>query len=94
MNLLSYKNRFKPSAFAPQNIDAINGYLYCLADLLKYMEDLTEFNPHKRMIDSVDILNAITETNAALQKIGEAAKTDLQAAFNEMAGNDDLKDVL
>lgn len=81
MNLLNYQNRFKTLPFAPENVDKVNGYLYCLQDLLKYMEQLTEFNPSKRFIDSVDILNAITETNAALKEVSKRHETQLTDSF-------------
>ena len=68
MNLLQFKNRFKPSAFTPPNVNEIKGYMGALEDLLTYLQDVTAFDPSKRMIDSVSLLNAITETNAELGK--------------------------
>lgn len=88
MNLLSYKNRFKPSAFAPINIDEINGYREALEDILSFLKEKTEFNPAKRMVDSVDILDSISETSGKITELYQRAEMELQGAFNELAGVD------
>lgn len=85
MNLLNFKDRFKKSAFLPTNVNQVTGYMWAMQDLLKLLQDITQFNPEKRMVDSVDLLNAITETNAALMNISRNADKELQGAFTEMA---------
>ena len=88
MNLLSYQNRFRTLPGTPANIDKVNGYLYALQDFLKYMEQLTGFNPDKRFVDSVDIVNAISETNAELTKVSQAVEKDLKTALKDLQNVD------
>lgn len=51
------------------DIKTMNGYLSCLVALQRYIEKATEFNPGKRYIDAIDILNKITATNNELQRL-------------------------
>lgn len=104
MNLLNYRGRFAHS----KNIVALEAYTWALQDVLKLMEELTEFNPSKRMVDSVTILEAIEQTNEAvtektieLRKELEQLKTvDLGGAKThaflkeQLTDPDDLKGVL
>ena len=74
MNLLNYQNRFRTLPGTPQNVDKLSGYTYALSDLLKYMEEITLFDPSRRFVDSVDIINTISETNAELTKYANEFK--------------------
>ena len=98
MNLLSYQNRFRALPGTPANIDKVNGYLYALQDFLKYMEQLTGFNPDKRFVDSVDIVNAISETNSELIKVSREHEKELETALKDLKkvdlGSDKVKDFL
>jgi len=80
MNLLNYQHRFKTLPGTLPNIDKLSGYSYALSDLLKYMEDITQFDPSKRFVDSVDIINTISETNAEITKqANEFKRLDLNS---------------
>lgn len=68
MNLLNFKNRFENLEPTDKNIGEVNGYLLAIMDMMEYVKEITEYNPAKRMIDAVDILEAIRETN---ERIGE-----------------------
>jgi len=98
MNLLQFKNRFKPSAFTPPNTDEIKGYMGALEDILSYLQDQTQFDPSKRMIDSVAFLNAIVDTNAELAKkisqINLNSPKVQQFLQEQINDPDDLKNVL
>ena len=74
MNLLNYQNRFRTLPGTLPNIDKLSGYTYALSDLLKYMEEITLFDPSRRFVDSVDIINTISETNAELTKYANEFK--------------------
>lgn len=68
---------------APSEIQAVNGYLLCLTALMERLKELTEFKPEKRYIDSVELLDAITETNNELlklhrQTVGQLILTELK----------------
>lgn len=82
MNLLLYKNRFQDKT----NPDETNGYIFAMQDLLKYIEELTEFNPSKRMIDSVDITTAIGDTTIALRGLLTVEQGRLQSLSNKITG--------
>ena len=80
MNLLNYQNRFRTLPGTLPNIDKLSGYTYALSDLLKYMEELTMFDKSKQFIDSADIINTISETNAELTKhANEFKRLDLNS---------------
>lgn len=74
MNFLSYHNRLNSPRLQPSDADFINGYQSALTDLLRYLQETTEYNPAKRMIDSVPLLNSISETNATLLEKMNAIK--------------------
>jgi hypothetical protein len=83
MNLLKYKNRFQGEDF-PSGIECErNGYVKCLDDLLSYLKEKTRFDPNKRMIDSLDLLQAITDTNEALTENGIAHQKALLSALSK-----------
>jgi hypothetical protein len=83
MNLLKYKNRFQGEDF-PNGIECErNGYVKCLDDLLSYLKEKTKFDPNKRMIDSLDLLQAITDTNEALTENGIAHQKALLSTLSK-----------
>ena len=85
MNLLQFKNRFKQSSLLPVDASKVTGYMNCLEDVLAYLQNKTEFNPAKRMIDSVELLDSITDTNAELIKLHEKYKIELTETLGEMS---------
>jgi hypothetical protein len=83
MNLLKYKNRFQGEDF-PNGIECErNGYVKCLDDLLSYLKEKTKFDPSKRMIDSLDLLQAITDTGEALTENGLAQQKALLSTISK-----------
>lgn len=64
------------------NIQEMNGYTKCLMDLMNYIQGVTEDNPEKRMIDSVQILEKITETCKEFSAIFEKEKAQLDKEAN------------
>lgn len=72
---------FKANFLGIVNIEAINGYVACLTALLDYLKEKTEFNPDKRFIDAVDLLDKITATNDELRPIIEKEKNDIENLF-------------
>ncbi len=107
MNLLTFQNRFANHSATDMQIGEINGYTQCLADLLAYVQDKTNFDPSKRMLDAVDLLDCIQDTNAEVMKIAERASSQLITKVTLSGGKvdeflkenvpaahpDDLKDI-
>lgn len=91
MNLLTYKNRFKESSLVPVNIMEVRGYQLALADFLEYLKEKTEFNPDKRMVDAVELLDSITETNGAIGKVLSQQEFELKETFTDLAQKIDLE---
>ena len=60
------------------DINEVGGYTKCLKSLLRFLEEETNFNPDKRFIDSVNILDRITNTNAELSELMREVKSNLQ----------------
>lgn len=81
MNLLTYKNRFSATNLSLTEIAEGNGYTLALVDLLKWLEDKTQFDPAKRMINALDVIELIQETNEAIAEIfrGIVAKSNLSS---------------
>jgi hypothetical protein len=77
MNLLKYRNRFDSNRFQPGDVYKITGYMEAMRDFISYLLEVTESKPEKRMVDSVDILQSITETNIELDKIRKVAEAKL-----------------
>lgn len=71
MNLLNYQRRFQGDNFTEYSAAERLGYTRCLDDILSFLKEKTNFDPDKRMIDAVDLLTAIEETNEAINKEGE-----------------------
>lgn len=78
MNLVSYKARFKNLEASDKNIGEVNGYLAALSDVLDYIKELTEFKPEKRMIDAVNIIEAIGKTTKHIGTIQQEFVRKLQ----------------
>lgn len=51
------------------DVDGINGYSKCLADVIKHIRDVTDFSPGNRYIDSVQLLDRITLTLSELSNL-------------------------
>lgn len=58
-----------------KSMSEILGYIKCLRDLYNHVKDETQFNPDKRFIDSVTILDKITATSGELEAIFEKERT-------------------
>lgn len=59
-------------------IEQVLGYSKCLGNLYSYIAAKTAFNPEKRMIDAVDLLDTITATNDEITELMKAAKYNLE----------------
>ena len=59
---------FKPN-FETNDIAGLLGYQQCLNHLYLFLAEKTEFNPAKRLIDAVDLLDIISETNNNIAKL-------------------------
>ena len=68
MNFLSYKARFTKGTLEIEDAAKLAAYTQCLDDLLTYLKNVTQFDPSKRMIDSVPLLDSITCCNSILQQ--------------------------
>ena len=58
---------------AKKEMMEINGYLRCMQSLLRHLEEVTGFKKENRYIDSVELLDRITETNNQLHKLTHIA---------------------
>lgn len=52
-------NPIFPMDLDRDNFDMVRGYSKAIGELMKWMEAETQFDPHKRLIDSVKILDGI-----------------------------------
>lgn len=82
MNLLQYHNRFKAKNFRPSTIPEVTGYMWAMQDMLRLIEQITNFSPEKRYIDSSSITRAIYETLNDLGEVTADAKQQLQTINN------------
>ena len=57
------------TAFGVLDINGIQGYMQCMNAVYKHIEETTNFDPAKRMIDSVPLLDKIAATNAEFTKL-------------------------
>ena len=64
------------------DIKGINGFMKCLNSVYNHIAEVTEFNPAKRMIDAVDILDKIAATSDELSILLDKEKTRLTAEHN------------
>lgn len=64
------------------DINGIRGFGKCLSELYKYLAQKTEFNPEKRMIDAVDLLEKISATSDELTALYNKEQTRLNSIIN------------
>ena len=65
-----------------KTIEEINGYQKALDAVYKYLAEVTQFNPVKRYVDAVDILDLIGNTNAELmQQLAAIGETIIEETF-------------
>ena len=75
----AFPHNFKNlSPSTPLDVNGVNGYTKCLSHLYLKISELTEFNPAKRMIDAVVLLDIIVATNAELHELMEAEQVRLK----------------
>lgn len=65
--------------FTSKDVNAIMGYNKCLRDVYSLLAEKTEFNPAKRMVDAVDILEKIEATSDELSGLLEKAEIELKS---------------
>jgi hypothetical protein len=63
--------------FGTIDVMGVRGYQQCLLALYKYLEAKTNYDPAKRMIDAVELLEVITLTNDKIGKLLKEAETEL-----------------
>ena len=66
------------------NIEGIQAYGSLLNELLSYVQDATEYNPEKRMIDSVPLLDKISASCAEIKNLLNDAKNKLETIKNKL----------
>lgn len=67
-NKPTFKHDFK-TILGIVDIQGINGYTKCLKALYDFLAEETKFNPDNRYIDSVKLLDRITNTNEELSDL-------------------------
>jgi hypothetical protein len=67
-----------------QTFHEMNGYIYCMRALMMKLQEMTQFKPEKRMVDSVELLEAITATQVEFEPLVQDFKERLQ---NEYIGD-------
>ncbi len=65
--------------YQSHELDAIGGYSRCLNDVLTYIKDTTNFDPAKRMMDSVPLLDKIGDTAKEFHALFELEKKKLDS---------------
>jgi len=76
METQALKHDFK-ELFGTIDVMGIRGYQQCLLALYKYLAAKTNYDPSKRMIDAVELLEVITKTNGELGELLKEAKTEI-----------------
>lgn len=71
-------NAFK-HGFKPTDIEEIHGFTKCLNELVDHIKAATGFKPENRYIDSVAILDRISDTLEELKQLQIQAAADLEA---------------
>lgn len=95
----TFKHNFK-TIFGVIDTAGINGYTQCLNEVYKHIAAVTEFNPAKRFIDAVDILDKIAATNGELSQLMAEEAENIGRELNGIIApkpvlhEDDLKEVL
>lgn len=64
------------------DVNGIRGYVACLSALLTFLKNETEFDPAKRYVDSVKLLDRIANTNEELIGILDREHEDLKTFLN------------
>ena len=64
--------------FGIANIDRAQGFIECLGEVLNYIDELTGFNPEKRYIDAVALLDIIKNTSDELAELLSRAEIELK----------------
>ncbi len=70
----------KPFEYKLDNLTEIRGFTKCMDVVLKYIEEVTQFKPEKRMIDAVPLLDKITATNKELSELLKKESEEIQNA--------------
>lgn len=78
-----HNDRFKKQSLIPCPVDEIRGYNKCMQDVIDYLKEVTEFNPEKRMIDSVPLLDLIEESAKELAVILKKEEAELNALMEK-----------
>lgn len=60
------------------NLAGLYGYGDCLKGLLQYIHETTGFNPEKRYIDSVDLLDKIAASSADVSRLLKEAEVKIK----------------
>lgn len=68
--------------FTEENVEEIMAFSKALSEMLNFIKEKTEFNPTKRMIDAVDILDKIAVTSKELTILLQKAHIRLQNQNN------------
>ncbi len=63
--------------FGITNIDRAQGFIDCLGEVLKYIEEITELKPEKRYIDAVRLIDVIKNTSDEIRVLLNKAEKEL-----------------
>ena len=77
MNLLTYHSRFAKRPYTFRTADEIAGYTAAMQDIMRYLEQVTQFDPRKRVVDAVTMIESIVETNEKVNAILQQIKIDV-----------------
>lgn len=72
-----FEHNFK-SKLGIIDVNGINGYIQALSAVYKHIAEATQWNPEKRFIDAVPILDKISNTNAELQALMQQEQASLK----------------
>lgn len=82
MNTQAFEHNFK-TAYGSIDVAAMHGYRSALTHVLNYLAEVTEWNPNKRFIDAVPLLEKIEATANELTKLLQEEKENLQIKLTE-----------
>ena len=74
-----FKHNFKST-----DIEQILGFQKALGQIFEHLKAKTRFDPAKRYVDSVEILDRIMETNIELSNLLKEAQTNLETLKNKI----------
>ena len=60
---------FKHSYKGTTDVQGITGFQNAIREVFNYLAEVTQFNPEKRFIDAVPLLDLIGNTNAELAQV-------------------------